>query len=95
MGLLMASGLRKKNVLNGTSMIAMKNASSSEFYWRRKISSQVGEVPMNEKFYVCSPEEATKRSEESARSKLLFQLKHQCRASQVFVLVKEASAKVF
>ena len=34
----------------------------------RKFSG-AGEVPMNEKFCVYSPEEATKRSEESASSK--------------------------
>ena len=37
---------------------------------------------------VVVKQEATKRSEESARWRMLFQMKHQCRASQVFVFVK-------
>ena len=43
---------------------------------------------MNEKFCVYSSEEGTQRSEESASSKLLFRVKHQCKASQVSVFVK-------
>ena len=37
---------------------------------------------------VIVKQEATKRSEESSRWRMLFRMKHQCRASQVFVFVK-------
>ena len=75
-GLLMACGLKKKS-----------KGHQYDCQYFRKFSG-AGKVPMNERFYVYSSEEAAKLSKEFASAKLLFRVKHQCKASQVSVFVK-------